>query len=49
MLNLHTHTTHTHCDPFGVVKFCSFRGEVRSGWEGRLKDGVILRHMITLD
>ena len=30
----HTTTTHTHLGSFGVVKFCSLRGEGRTGWEG---------------
>ena len=50
MPNLHTHTKHTDfSDPNGVVKFCSLRGEVRRGWEGRVKNGVRMKHMITLD
>ena len=35
-------------DSFGVVKFFSLRGEGRSGWEGRVKNGVRMKHMITL-
>ena len=38
--NLHTHT---HLGSFGVVKFCSLRGEGRRGWEGRLKNGVRMK------
>ena len=34
---------------FGVVKFCILRGEGRKGWEGRLKNGVRMKHMITRD
>ena len=34
---------------FCVVKSCSLRGEGRRGWEGRLKNGVRMKHMITLD
>ena len=41
-------TTHTHLGLFGVVKFCSLRGEGRSGWKGRFKNGVRMKHMITL-
>ena len=33
---------------FGV-KFCSLRGEGRRGWEGRVKNGVRMKHMITLE
>ena len=51
MPNLHTHTHNTHLinDSFGVVKFCSLRGEGRKGWEGRVKNGVRMKHMITLE
>ena len=50
MPNLHTHTQHTFInDSFGVVKFCSLRGEGRRGWEVRDKNGVRMKHMITLD
>ena len=46
MPNLHTHTQHTPLsDPFGVVKL---RGEVRRSWEGRVKNGVRMKHMIKL-
>ena len=45
MPNLHTLIKGS----FGVVKFCSLRGEGRWGWEGRLKNGVRIKHMITLD
>jgi hypothetical protein len=36
-------------DSFGVVKFFSLRGEGRNGWvgEGRVKNGVRMKHMIT--
>ena len=44
------HTQHTlNSGSFGVVKFFSLRGEGRLGWEGRLKNGVRMKHMITLD
>ena len=32
-----------------VVKFCSLRGEGGRGWEGRVKNGVRMKLMITLD
>ena len=48
MPNLRTHTQHTLIsDPFGVVMFCSLRGEGRRDWEGRVKNGM--KHMITLE
>ena len=47
MPNLHTQTLIS--DPFGIVKFCSLRGERRRGWEGRVKNGVDMKHMITLE
>ena len=31
-----------------VLKFCSLRGEGRRVWEGRVKNGVRMKHMITL-
>ena len=34
---------------FGVVKFYSSRGEGRRGWEGRVKNGVKMKHIITLE
>ena len=34
---------------FGVVNFCSLRDEGRRGYEGRLKNGVRLKHVIALD
>ena len=34
---------------FGVVKFCSLRGEGRRGWEGWVKNEVRMKHMITLE
>ena len=36
---------------FGVVKYSSFRGKGKmgKGWEGRLKNGVRMKHMITVD
>ena len=41
------HTQHTYIsDSFGVVKFCSLRGEGRRGWERRVKNGVRMKHMI---
>ena len=50
MQNLHTHTQQTLiCDLFGVVKFRSLRGEGRRGWEGRVKNGVRMYNMITLE
>ena len=50
MPNLHTHTQHIlKNDPFEAVKFCSLRGEGKMGWEGRVKNGVRMKHMITLD
>ena len=47
--SLHPHTTHPHLGSFGVVKFCSLRGEDRRGWEGWLKNGVRMKHMFTVD
>ena len=50
MPNIYTHTQHTFIsDSFGVLKFYSLRGEGRRGWEGRIKNGVRRKHMITLD
>ena len=49
MPNLQTRTTHTNYGLFGVVKFFSSREEGRRGWEGRLKNGVRMKYMITLD
>ena len=47
MPNLHTHTQHTLTSvSFGVVKFLSIRGEGRSSWEGRVKKGVRMKHII---
>ena len=44
MQNLQIHTQLTHIsDSFGVVKFCSLRGE------GRVEGGVRMKHMITLE
>jgi hypothetical protein len=44
MPNLHTHTQHALISgAFGVVKFCSLRGEGRRGWEGRLNNGVRMK------
>ena len=36
-------------DSYGVDKFCSLRGEGRRGWEGRVKNGERVKHMITLE
>ena len=36
-------------DSSRVVKFFSLRGEGRSGWEDRVKNGVRMKHMITLE
>ena len=36
-------------DSFGVVKFCSLRGEGWKGWERRVKNGVRMKHMIPVD
>ena len=48
--NLYTHTPHTLIsDSFGFVKFCSLRGEGKRGWEGMVKNGVRMKHMITLE
>ena len=50
MPNLLTHTQHIFISGwFGVVKFCSLRGQGRRGWEGRLKNGVRMKHMNTVD
>ena len=43
MPNLHTQTTCTH------LALSSLGGEGRRGWEGRLKNKVRMKHMITLD
>ena len=49
MPNRHIHTQYTLINgSFGVVKFCSLRGEGKRGWEGGLKNGVRMKHMITL-
>ena len=45
----HTHTTHSHCDPFGVTKFCSLRGDGRRDWESRVKNGMRMKHIIALE
>ena len=47
MPNLHTHTLIS--VPFEVVKFSSLREEGWSGWEGRVKNGVRMKHVITLE
>ena len=36
-------------DSFGVVQFCGLRGEGRRDWERRAKNGMRMKHMITLD
>ena len=44
MPNLHTHKQHALISgSFGVVKFCSLRGEGKRGWEGSLKNGVRIK------
>ena len=48
MPNLHTQHTLI-SDSFGVIKFCHLRWEGRRGWEGKVKNGVRLKHMITLE
>ena len=46
--NLHTqHTLISY--PFGLVMFCSLRGEGRRDWESRVKNGVKMKHMFTLE
>ena len=47
MPNLHTHTLIS--DSFEVVKFCILRGQGRTGLEGRVKNKVRIKHMITLE
>ena len=50
MPNLHKIAQHTLISgSFGVVHFFSVRGEGRKGWEGKLKNGVRMKHMITSD
>ena len=50
MPNLHTKTQHTVISVhLRIVKFCSLRGEGRMSWKGRLKNGVRMKHMITID
>ena len=46
MPNLHIHTLIS--VSFGVVKFCSLRGEGRRSWKGRVKNEERMKHMITL-
>ena len=42
------HTQHTLIsDSFGAVMFCSLREEGKGGWEGKVKNGVRMKHMIT--
>ena len=48
MPNLHTQHALI-SGSFGVVKFYSLRGEGRRDREGRLRNGVRVKHMITLD
>ena len=44
------HTQHTFTiDSFEVVKFFILRGEGRRGWERRVKNGVRIKHVITVD
>ena len=45
MPNLHTLIS----DSFEVVKFCSSRGDGRTVCEVRVKNGVRMKHMITLE
>ena len=41
------HTEHTLIsDSFRVVKFCSWRGEGRRGWKGRVKKEVRMKHIM---
>ena len=47
MPNLNTHTLIS--VSFGVVKFCSLTEEGRRGFEGRVKNGVRIKHMISLE
>ena len=49
MPNLHTTQHALFSDSFGVVKFCSLRGEGRRGWQGRVKNGLRMKQMITLE
>ena len=44
MPNVHTHTQPALISgSFGVVTFCSLKGEGRRGWEGRLKNGMRMK------
>ena len=45
MPNLHTLISVS----FGVVKFCILREEGRRGQEGKVKNGIKMKHMITLE
>ena len=45
--NLHTHTLIS--NSFGVVKFCNLIGKGIRGWEARIKNGVRMKLMITLE
>ena len=48
MPNLHTQHTLIN-DSFGVVKFCSLSEEGKRGREGRVNNGVRIKHKITLE
>ena len=48
MPNLHTQT-HTLISVSFGVKVLKLRGEGRRGWEGRVKNGERMKHMIALD
>jgi hypothetical protein len=48
MPNLHTHNKQK-SETVGVVTFSSLSGKGRIGWEGRVKNGVRMKHMITLE
>ena len=45
----YTHKTHSLVTNLGFIKFCNLRGEGRMGWEGRVKNGVRMKHKITLE
>ena len=45
-----TQTQHTLISvSFAIVKFCNLRGEGRWGWQGRVRNGVRMKHIIALD